>query len=310
MRLTDTSIRNAKPRDKPYKIFDERGLFLLVTIRESKWWRFRYRWQGKEKLLSLGTYPDISLSTARDRRDNARRQVAMGVDPSAARQDARLARDQIMANTFEAVAREWLGKARTNWVPSHGDRIMRRLERDVFPWLGKTPVSEVSASGLLQVIRRIENRGAVATAHRALQNCSQIMRFAVATQRAPRDSTTDLRGALPSTVVTHRAAITTPQLLGPLLRALDSYEGTLIVKSALKLAPIVFVRPGELRHARWAGIDFQSAQWRFRSTKCDVDTVVPLCTQALAILQELQPLTGGGEYVFPSARSGKRPNVR
>lgn len=307
MPLTDTAIRNAKPGEKPAKIFDERGLFLLVTPTGGKWWRLRYKFDGKEKLLSLGTYPDTSLKDARTRRDDARKLLADGVDPGENRKAVKAARQVRAANSFEVVAREWYAKQAPNWAEHHGDRIIRRFERDIFPWIGGRPIADVTAPELLAVVQRIESRGALETAHRALGNCGQVFRYAVATGRALRDPSGDLRGALPPVKGEHFAAVTEPIQAAQLLRTLDGYQGTLTVACALRLAPMVFVRPGELRAAEWADIDLETAEWRYHVTKTDSDHIVPLATQAVAILRELQALTGTGRFVFPGARSNGRP---
>jgi integrase len=307
MALTDASIRNLKPPGKPTKSYDEKGLFLLVTPAGGKWWRLKYRFDGREKLLSLGVYPDVPLKAARERRDDARRLLADGVDPAQHRKLSKASRLDRAANSFEVVAREWLAKMASAWVESHSVRIIKRFERDVFPWVGGRPIADVSAPEVLTVIRRIEARGALETAHRALQNCGQVFRYAVATGRAERDPTGDLRGALPPVKGTHFAALTEPTEVGKLLRAIDGYQGSFSVACALKLAPLVFVRPGELRKARWVDIDLESAEWRYTVTKTDTPHIVPLATQAVAILRELNPLTGTGTYVFPGARSASRP---
>jgi integrase len=309
MPLTDTTIRTTKPGAKPSKLFDERGLFLIVTPAGGKWWRLKYRFEGKEKLLSLGTYPDVTLKDARERRDSARKQLADGIDPSHSRKAQKSMRQVQAANSFELVSREWYEKHSPNWVEAHGTRIIRRLERDIFPHLGARPIADITAPELLQVIRKIEERGALETAHRALGNCGQVFRYAVATGRALRDPTGDLRGALPPVKGEHFAAVTEPGQVAEILRAIDAYQGTAIVSCALRLAPLVFVRPGELRAAEWAEIDLGAAEWRIPGArmKLGADHIVPLSTQALAVLQEIQPLTGAGRYVFPSARTSARP---
>lgn len=307
MPLTDTAIRGAKPGAKPVKLFDERGLYLLVTPAGGKWWRFRYRFAGKEKLLSLGIYPDVGLKAARDRRDDARRMVAEGIDPSENRKAQKTARTDRAANSLEVVAREWYAKYSPSWVENHGNRILRRLERDIFPWIGGRPIAEITAPELLAVIRRIENRGALETAHRALSNCGQVWRYAIATGRAERDLSADLRGALPPVNGEHFAAITEPKRVAELLRGIDDYQGTATVRYALRLAPLVFVRPGELRNAEWDHFDLDAAEWRYTVTKTKTEHIVPLSSQAVAILRDLHKLTGEGRYLFPSARSTKRP---
>jgi integrase len=303
--LTDIAIKGAKPREKPYKLADEGGLFMLVTPKGGRWWRLKFRVGGKEKLLSLGVYPDVSLKDARQRRDNLRQQLASGVDPGAQRKAAKVAG----TDTFEAVAREWFAKFSTNWAKTHSDKIIRRLESDIFPWLGSRPVGQVTAPELLTCLRRVESRRALDTAHRAHQNCGQIFRYAIATGRAERDPAADLRGALPPVNGGHFATITDPAGIGALLRAIEGYEGTLVGRCALRLAPLVFVRPGELRAAEWSEFDLDEAEWRIPAErmKARVVHIVPLSIQAVAILRELQPLTGAGRYVFPSLRTPARP---
>lgn len=307
MPLTDTAIRNTKPSDKAKRMFDSRGLYLEISPRGGKWWRLKYRFAGKEKRLSLGVYPDVSLKMARERRDEARRLLANEVDPSENRKAIKAARDERSANSFEVIGREWFAKHSPNWSANHADRIIRRLERDIFPWIGGKPIADITAPQLLDVVRRIEKRGALETAHRALGNCGQVFRYAVATGRAERDPSGDLRGALPPVKGKHFAAVTEPKQVAEVLRALDGYEGTLTVRCALRLAPLVFVRPGELRHAQWEDIDFEAAEWRYTVTKTDTQHIVPLSRQAVEILRELQPLTGQSRYVFPGARSNVRP---
>jgi integrase len=307
MPLTDTAIRNAKPGEKAIKLFDERGLYLEVSPAGGKWWRLKYRFDGKEKRLSLGVYPDVSLKDARERRDAARKLLADGIDPSENRKAQKSARADRAANSFEVVAREWYAKYSTTWAKDHGNRIIRRFERDIFPWIGGRPIAEVTAPELLTVVRRIESRGALETAHRALGNCGQVLRYAVATGRAERDPTSDLRGALPPVKGEHFAATTEPKRVAEILRAMDGYEGTLTVRCALRLAPLVFVRPGELRKAEWADIDLDAQEWRYTVTKTNTPHIVPLSGQAVEILRELQPLTGRGRFVFPGARSNGRP---
>lgn len=307
MPLTNTAIRNAKSGKKTCKLYDERGLYLEVSPNGGKWWRLKYRFGGKEKRLSLGVYPDVTLKMARERRDNARKLLADNIDPSENRKARKAARAEWEENSFEVIAREWYAKHSANWTADHGDRIIRRFERDIFPWVGNKPIAKVTAPELLSAIQRIEKRGALETAHRALGNCGQVLRYAVATGRAERDPSGDLRGALPAVKEKHFAAITDPKQVAEMLRAMDGYEGSLTVSCALRLAPLVFVRPGELRKAGWADINLNKAEWRYIVTKTDTQHIVPLSRQALEILNELQPLTGNGRYVFPGARSRERP---
>ena len=305
MPLTNTAIRNAKPGKKTCKLYDERGLYLEVSPSGGKWWRLKYRFDGKEKRLSLGVYPDVTLKMARERRDNARKLLADGIDPSENRKAQKLANSG--ENSFKVIAREWYAKHSANWTADHGDRIIRRFERDIFPWVGNKPIAKVTAPELLSAIQRIEKRGALETAHRALGNCGQVFRYAIATGRAERDPSGDLRGALPPAKGEHFAAITEPKQVAEILRAIDGYEGSTIVRCALRLAPLVFVRPGELRKAKWTDIDFNKAEWRYIVTKTGTQHIVPLSRQAVEILKEIQPLAGNGRYVFPGARSKERP---
>lgn len=307
MTLTDTKIRNTKPGNKPQRLFDERGLYLEVSPTGGKWWRLKYRFGGKEKRISLGVYPDVSLKDARDRRDESRKLLADGIDPSENRKATKAASADRASNSFEVVTREWFAKFSTEWAASHRDRILRLFERDIFPWIGGRPVGEVTAPELLSAIRRIEARGALDTAHRAKGCCGQVLRYAVATGRCERDPSSDLRGAFPPVKRKHFAATTEPSKLAGILRAMDGYEGELTVRCALRLAPMVFVRPGELRMAEWKDMDLDAAEWCYTVTKTDVPHIVPLCRQAVKILRELQPLTGNGQFVFPGARTSKRP---
>ncbi|GJM02866.1 MAG: integrase [Rhodomicrobium sp.] len=307
MGLTDTAIKQAKPSDKVRRLYDEKGLYLEISPKGGKWFRFKYRFEGKEKRLSLGTYPEVSLKEARSRRDDMRQQVANGIDPAIQRKTLKASKIERDQNTFEAITREWFAKNELNWKPSHSSKIIRRFERDIFPYLGNRPVKDIEPPELLRVIQKIEKRGAIETAHRAMQNCGQVFRYAVATGRAGRDPTNDLRGALAPTKGNHFAAVTEPDEVAILLRVIDGYDGTPIVCAALKLAPLVFVRPGELRNAKWVDIDFENAEWRFQASKTDSKHIVPLANQAVAILEGIRPLTQHSEYVFPSARSPRRP---
>lgn len=305
--LTDVAVRNAKPADKPYKLSDERGLYLHVMPHGGRYWRMNYRFAGKQKTLAIGVYPDVSLKDARERRDEARRLTTKGVDPCEVKAAQKASSKEAAGNSFEVVAREWFAKVSVGWVPSHADRIMRRLERDVFPWLGGKPIAEIKAPDVLRALRRIESRGALETAHRALQNIGQVFRYATATGRVDGDLTGALRGALPPVRSKHFAAVTDTEGVGALMRAIDGYEGGLVTKCALRLAPLVFVRPGELRHAQWADIDLDAAEWRFVVSKTKTEHIVPLPAQAVETLRELHPLTGGGRFVFPSVRTKDRP---
>jgi integrase len=315
--LTEVQVRNAKALGKPLRLHDERGLYLQVSPSGGKWWRFKYQYAGKEKLLALGVYPEVRLKEARERRDSARQLLSKGVDPSQARRAEKVSGVVGVVNNFEAVAREWHASVHVAKVSAgHASRTLIRLEQDVFPWLGSLPVAEIKAPQLLHTIRRIEARGAIETAHRALQACGQVFRYAIATGRAERDPTPDLRGALRPVLVKHMAAITDPKRVGELLRAIAGYEGMPITRAALQLAPLVIVRPGELRKAEWSEFDLEAKEWRIPASRMKrtlqqkltgAPHVVPLSKQALKILNDLQPLTGRGRYVFPSPRTKERP---
>lgn len=309
MSLSDTAIRNVKSTDKSQRLFDSNGLYLEVSPAGGKWWRFKYRFAGKEKRLSLGTYPDTGLKEARAKRDDARKLLASGIDPGQQRKAVKAAGEERAANSFEVVAREWFVKQSPAWVETHAARILSRLENNIFPWLGKMPISEIKPKEILETLNKVVGRGANESAHRLLQICGQIFRFAIITERAERNPCTDLRGALPPVKSTHRAAITDPKAIGGLLRAIDGYDGTLATRCALRLASLLFVRPGELRQAEWAEFDFENNTWTIPGEKMKMGDshIVPLAKQALEILAEIKPLTGRGRYVFPSARSPKRP---
>lgn len=304
-KLAEVAVRNAKPRDRSYKLSDGGGLHLQVNPTGSRWWRLRYTFDGKEQMLSLGVYPAVSLRDARDRRDEARRMLAKGINPSIRRRAEQVA----ASDSFEAIAREWHGKFKPRWSEGHAELILHRLERDAFPWIGSRNIAEITAPQLLTVLRRIEHRGAVETAHRILQVCGQVFRYAVATGRAERDPAGDLRGALPPSRAKHLASITDPVRIGELLRAIDGYRGSFIVRCALRLSPLLFVRPGELRKAEWREFDLDAGEWRIPAArmKARAPHVVPLARQALEILRELASLTSSGHYVFPGNRSEKRP---
>lgn len=308
MKLTDAAVKNAKPGPRIIRKADGYGLSLEITTTGTKHWRFRYRFNGKANMLALGCYPLISLKEARERRDDARRLLDQGIDPSQAKKalKSEAAEDE---NTFERVAREWFAKFQPTWSDSHGDRIIRRFEKDIFPWMSNRPIRDILAPELLTVVQRIEARGRIETAHRALQNCGQVFRYAIATGRADRNPATDLRGAIPPTKEKHHASIIEPKAIARLLRDLDNYEGSFVTSCALRLAPMVFVRPGELRHAEWAEIGVDGAEWRIPAHKMKMreQHIVPLSRQALVVLEELRPLTGSGKYLFPSERSTARP---
>lgn len=308
MALSDTAIRNAKPAEKAVKITDGDGLYLLVQPSGAKWWRFDYRFAGKRKTLSMGVYPEVSLKQARERRDEARKLVAAGVDPSAHR---KATKDATVGNTFEAVAREWYGKQVTVIKASTAEKLLRRLEGDVFPYLGARPMDQITAPEVLMVIKRIDGRGAHDIARRMHQAIGRIFSYGVGHGFCVRNPARDIetRDVLQPVKTRHHASITDPKQVGALLRAIDGFVGSFVTKCALQLAPLVFVRPGELRHAEWAEIDLDAAVWRIPAEKMKMAEahIVPLSAQAVAILREIHPLTASKRYVFPSERGGGRP---
>lgn len=307
-KLSATAVRNAKPRDKIFKMADGGGLYLEVSPTGSKYWRLKYRFAGKEKRLAIGVYPDVALAAAREARDEARRQLTRGVDPSTAKRIARKQGQQAATNTFMTVAVEWLEKVhKHDVVPAHYQRNKRRLERDAFPIIGKRPIAEIAPPELLDCLRRIEDRGHIETAHRVKTLCGQVFRYGISTGRVERDPTPDIRGALRPSKIKHYAALTDPKEVAELLRTIDGYGGQPITIAALKLAPLVFTRPGELRQAKWADIDLEDATWTFEASKTGLPLIVPLSHQAMSILRDLHGLTGRTEFVFPGIRSSKRP---
>lgn len=268
----------------------------------AKYFRFKYRFGGKEKVLALGVYPDTGLKRAREKRDEARTLLADGIDPSENKKALKQSKADSAANSFEVIAREWGQKKVDTWGDKN-NRSKRMLERNILPWLGSKPITDILPKDILACLRRVEDRGAIETAHRTLQICGQVFRYAVATGRAERDITPDLRGALPPAKGEHFAAVTEPKQVAELLRAIDGYQGSLASICALKLAPLVFVRPGELRAAEWQHIDFDAKEWRYFVSKTEVQHIVPLSNQAIEILKELHLLTGHGRYVFASERT-------
>jgi len=307
--LTDKEIRTAKPKDKQYKMFDGQGLFLLVKPSGSKGWRLKYRYYGREKQLSLGPYPTVSLADAREKRDTALKQLDKGLDPSLAKKAAKQAKEELLANTFQKLAEEWYCQQDT-LAETTKYLLWRRLKLDVFPVIGKIPVSELTPRLILEgVLRPMEKRGVNEMTHRTKSLISRIFRYGVACGYVERDITADLRGALKPVKKQHHAAITDPDKVGQLLRAIDEYDGSFVVKCALKLAPLFFVRPGELRAAEWSEIDFDNALWTIPEEKMKMNQshIVPLSQQALEVLRELQTVTECSRYLFPSHRSNARP---
>jgi len=306
--LSDMKVQKAKSKGKNVTLFDGGGLFLMVTPTGGKLWRFKYRYNGKQKLLAFGSYPEITLLDARRRRDDARRLLANNVDPGAIRKAQKQAKVE-ETETVEVIAREWHEKFKTKWTQGHATKIMRALERDVFPWIGTRPIKDIKAPELLTVLRRVESRGVLEGAHRIRGICNMIFRYAVSTGRAERNPAQDLIGSLPPAKEKHLAAITEPKKVRELLRAIDGYSGSYVVKLALQLSPLVFVRPGELRHMEWSEVDFDESLWSIPAEKMKMREphLVPLSRQAIKILEEIKKLTGASKYAFPSGRTFDRP---
>lgn len=309
MALTATQVKQTKPREKQYKLSDEKGMYLLITPNGSKYWRQKYRYAGKEKTLALGVYPDVSLAQARGKRDDARKLLAADVDPGEAKKSQKLLLSQQADDSFKAIATEWFQTKMCERSKSHQDRTWRALEKDLFTQIGNRPIAQIAAPELLMALRKIESRGAIETAHRAKQTAGQIFRYAVVTGRAERDPSGDLKGALKNPQKKHLAAITDPKEVGKLLIAMEDFRGTPVVKTALLLSPLLFARPGELRHMEWEEINWEESRWEIPATKMKMKQphIVPLSRQATALLRDIQKLTGQGRYVFPSARGRSRP---
>jgi integrase len=306
-KLTATAVKQAKPKAKPYKLADGGGLYLHVKT-AGKYWRYKYRFAGKEKLLALGTYPDISLADARKLHQAARENLADGIDPSSHKKTKKSADQSNSANSFEAVALEW-SKTRSKKADSTEKRQRSLLEKDLFPFIGSRPIADIDAPELLKTLRKIENRGAIETAHRANRLAGQIFRYAIVTGRSKHNPSIDLKDALTQPIKSHRKSITDPAEVGPLMAAIKNYQATPVVMAALQLSPLFLCRPGELRHLEWAEVNFAEARIELPASKMKMKEphIIPLASQAIAILKELQPISGRGKYVFPSARGASRP---
>lgn len=309
MPLTDITVRNAKSTEKAQKLSDAGGLYLMVHANGSKYWRLKYRFLGKEKVLAIGVYPLITLSDARTRREDAKKLLANGQDPSAVKQTIKAEAKLEAANTFEAVAREWLGKKAAKQVDKTRNRNLRILELNIFKHIGDTPINKVTSKSLLSALHKMEQRGITDSAHRALQICGEIFRYAIATERAQADLSLVLKGALAPVKEKHHASITDAKGVADLLRSIHVYDGSFLTQQALKLAPLVFVRPGELRHAEWSELDLESGEWRIAAHKMKMKAVhiVPLSKQAIEVFKSIQAMNGDGKYVFPGLRSTDRP---
>lgn len=310
MTLTDTKVRSAKPTDKSYKLTDGKGLYLLVTTTGSKLWRFDYKFAEKRKTLSVGKYPDTTLAIARKKLEDARQMLANypPIDPITEFQRSKLVDVNAQNNTFEAVTRDWFEQHMQNKAENHKNKVIRRFETYLFPWLGKRDITTITTPEILHVLRKITDLNYIETAHRCLNATGQVFRYAVQNGRAERDITVDLKGAIPASTTKHMPAFTDPEDLGGYLRAIQEFSGTLTVLCALKLAPMFFCRPGELRHAKWSEINFKTKEWVFdASKKGQTDHIVPLSDQAIAILKDLEKVSGHGEWVFKGGRDPRRP---
>lgn len=306
-RLTDIKIKNAKIKEKPYKLAAGRGLHLLVKVDGSKHWQFRFRFYGKENTIAIGRYPEVSLANAEKKATSALELLANGINPSENKKALMDSKKSALANSFEVVAREWALSYFTNKSESHKVRTIRRLEHYIFPWLGNKAISDITAPQILEVVKRIENLNKLETAHRTLQAISQVFRLAVQTGRAFRDPCVDLRGALPAAVVKHMAAFTEPKEIAELLRAIDGFTGSFTVQTALRLSPLVFARPSELRTAKWVDIDLEANEWRYRVSKTNTMHLVPLSTQAVKLFADIKNVSGHGEFVFQGGHDPKKP---
>lgn len=307
--LTALATKNAKPQDKPYRLAAGNGLYLQVMPNGSRYWRLKYRVLGKEKVLAIGVYPEVSLEKARSEAQKARDQIRVGGDPSAQKQISKIRDKAAAANTFESVTREWIVKQKHRLAPATFEKLKWLFERHAFPWIGGRPIASIEAPELHEVLQRLEQQNKLETAQRLKQVCGQVFRYAIATSRAKRDVAADLRGAIATPKTTHHASITEPLKIGELLRAIQGFSGSFLTLCALRLAPLVFVRPGELRRAEWSEIDLDEREWRIPAEKMKMGAVhiVPLSTQAVAVLREVKPLTGEGRYVFPSIRDLRKP---
>ncbi|MFV8819688.1 tyrosine-type recombinase/integrase [Haliea sp. E17] len=309
MPLTATQVKEAKAESKSRKLADGRGLYLLIQPNGAKYWRYKYRYAGKEKVLALGVYPEVSLKAARQAHQKARDRLADGSDPGEVRKVEKLTRHIASAESFEAIAREWFATKMKDKSQGHQDRTLRTLEKDLFPVLGGRPIAAITAPELLAALRRVEARGAIESAHRGKQTAGQVFRFAVATGRGYSDPSVSLKGALGTHQTKHHAAITDPSELGHLLVAMDGFQGGPVTKTALLLSPLLFQRPGEIRAMEWAEINWEESRWEIPAEKMKMRQphIVPLSKQALALLRELQPMTGHrGKYVFPGQRGASR----
>ena len=306
-KLTATAVTQAKPKPKPYSLSDGGGMYLLVNA-TGKYWRYDYRFAGKRKTLALGVYPATSLKQAREKHQRARENLAKDIDPSTHKKATSAATHAALANSFELLAIEW-SKTRSKKSDGTEKRQNALLEKDLLPHLGKRPIADIKAPELLKTLRKIESRGAIETAHRAKRLAGQIFRYAVATGRAERDPSVDLKDALTQPTKSHFKSITEPADVGPLIAAINNYQATPVVMAALKLTPLLFCRPGELRHLEWTEVNFAEARIEIPASKMKMSEphIIPLASQAIAILEELQPITGRGKYVFPSARGASRP---
>ena len=306
MKLTELQIKKAQPKAKVYRIFDGHGLHIEITPKGQKWWRYKYLYHGKEKRISLGVYPEITLKEARERHIEQRLALSKGIDPSAARKVKKVQSLRASNNTFEALGREWFVTYEKDVSEGQATRVMRRLERDIFPFLGAIPIQTIKVADIRETLNRMTQRGVVESAHRALQNINQILQLGLITERVDRNVANNLSSLLPAKQVKHFAAITDPKRVGELMRMIDGYQGTVVTLAALKLMPLVFVRSLELRQAKWNDINLEEGKWQFTISKTTTDHAVPLSKQAISILSNLYPYTKRHAYVFYSEASSSK----
>lgn len=306
--ITEGIIKKSRAKEKSYKIYDAEGLYLLVNPNESKYWRMKYFFMGKEKCLSLGVYPSVSIAQARDKRDHAKRILANNQDPIEVQRTLKMEREALYKNTFELVAREWYKKKELNWSPKHSKNIWQILVNDVFPGIGSKPITQIKPMTVLAFLHKIENRGATVLSHRALQICGEIFRYAIASGKAVSNPTSDLKGALKTTPVTHYKHLSEHEL-PEFIQRLNEFDGSEHVKLAIKFLMLTFVRTGELRGALWEEVNFEQAEWRIPAERMKNNRfhIVHLTDESLQILNQMKDITGKSKFIFPQVNNFLKP---